>query len=99
MVEDEPAIREMVESAFNSAGFATALAGDASEADAAILMRRTPGPGTKRQRDVRGRGVHHPEFRPPTQICTPRTNPVISTAASPNAEYRNPVPCSGATFE
>ena len=40
IVEDEPAIREMVESALNSAGFATALAGDASEADAAI--RSTP---------------------------------------------------------
>ena len=36
IVEDEPAIREMVESALHSAGFATALAGDASEADAAI---------------------------------------------------------------
>ena len=36
IVEDEPAIREMVESALHSAGFATALAGDTSEADAAI---------------------------------------------------------------
>ena len=36
IVEDEPAIREMVESALDAAGFATALAGDASEADAAI---------------------------------------------------------------
>ena len=38
IVEDEPAIREMVESALVSAGFATALAGDASEADAAIRI-------------------------------------------------------------
>ena len=35
-MEDEPAIREMVESALISAGFVTALAGDASEADAEI---------------------------------------------------------------
>lgn len=38
IVEDEPAIREMVESALISAGFATALAGDASEADAEIRV-------------------------------------------------------------
>ena len=38
IVEDEPAIREMVESALISSGFATALAGDASEADAAIRL-------------------------------------------------------------
>ena len=38
IVEDEPAIREMVESALISAGFATALAGDASEADAKIRV-------------------------------------------------------------
>ena len=38
IVEDEPAIREMVESALSSAGFSTALAGDASEADAAIRV-------------------------------------------------------------
>lgn len=38
IVEDEPAIREMVESALISAGFATALAGDASEADAEIRI-------------------------------------------------------------
>ena len=38
IVEDEPAIREMVESALVSAGFATALAGDANEADAAIRL-------------------------------------------------------------
>ena len=37
-MEDEPAIREMVESALISAGFATALAGDASEADAEIRV-------------------------------------------------------------
>ncbi len=36
IVEDEPAIREMVESALLSAGFATSLAGSASEADAEI---------------------------------------------------------------
>lgn len=38
IVEDEPAIREMVESALISAGFATALAGDSSEADAEIRI-------------------------------------------------------------
>ena len=38
IVEDEPAIREMVESALTSAGFATSLAGDASEADAEIRV-------------------------------------------------------------
>ena len=38
IVEDEPAIREMVESALASAGFATSLAGDASEADAEIRL-------------------------------------------------------------
>ena len=38
IVEDEPAIREMVESALISAGFATSLAGDASEADTEIRV-------------------------------------------------------------
>ena len=38
IVEDEPAIREMVESALISAGFATSLAGDTSEADAEIRV-------------------------------------------------------------
>ena len=38
IVEDEPAIREMVESALVAAGFTAALAADASEADAAIRV-------------------------------------------------------------
>lgn len=38
IVEDEPAIREMVEMALVSAGFTTSLAADASEADAAIRV-------------------------------------------------------------
>ncbi len=38
IVEDEPAIREMVETALASAGFTTSPAADASEADAAIRV-------------------------------------------------------------